>query len=242
MEVEPRYNRPRMLTIQGQYEDSDEEMSDYQDTDYEERGEETEDNQEFEQFPRDDLLRARRAIGGEVGQFAAADLSTEDRHSMRVLTEEALPPPGHPLGADHEGVLETHAREYEREHRGSDPADPLYVQHRNLEPRDYHREQLSVYQEREAQEMLRSRQQEDVWQEQRRQAYHRTREGRPHPHPRRGGSGEQWEAEHQPSMGAPHQAESGGVEGRHPSWSEHHQGQRLPRGVNPRRYYLHGDF
>ncbi|KAK8399535.1 hypothetical protein O3P69_003539 [Scylla paramamosain] len=243
--VEHRINRPRMLTVQGQYESSAEEM-DEQDTsrksaftDKQQTGDEkrSEESEGRDHFSREDLQRVRRAVMGGDGPYPEAQMNNEEQHSMRVISEEALPPtPQQPGGVEPDDEREARSQGYTHEEPlqgGHENLDQLYIQHRNLERQGYHREQQIVQQEIEAQEMLRLRQQEEMWQEQRRQAHQRARESYPPPHGRR---------EHYPP-GAPYHAESGGLDRQHPVWRDHQlHGQRLPRGVNPRRYYRSEDL
>lgn len=248
--LEERDNRPRMLTIQGQYEDSEEFDADH-DTpevyvkDGEEPGEEkTEERKSLQEFPLDEHLRGRRAFRGEYGEFLGTRLDSEEHQSMKVISEEVLPDNPQEIHAmelknEPEGPSQQYTRREQFQYE-PETLDHLYVQQRNLERHNYHREEQIVHKELKEQEMLRHHQQE-LWQEQRRQPHHWSREG--HPLPRRQGGEEHWEVGRPSSMSVPHQGEAGRVEGRHPAWRDNqHHGQRLPRGVNPRRYYMHDDF
>ncbi|XP_050723391.1 trichohyalin-like isoform X2 [Eriocheir sinensis] len=119
--------------------------------------------------------------------------------------------------------------------------DQLYIQHMNLERNNYHREKQIVGKEISDRELLRHREQERLWEEQRRQTHNKSPQGQPRtpPQQRTPGSGLK-----QRESGRPHQEETRHREEfipydeRHPAWRD----QRLPRGVNPKRYYIHNDL
>lgn len=119
--------------------------------------------------------------------------------------------------------------------------DQLYIQHMNLERNNYHREKQIVEKEISHRELLRHSEQERLWEEQRRQTHNRLPQEQPRTPPqhermpqnqRTPGSGfEQRES-------GRHREEFIPYDERHPAWRD----QRLPRGVNPKRYHIHNDL
>ncbi|XP_045130259.1 uncharacterized protein DDB_G0290301-like isoform X2 [Portunus trituberculatus] len=241
---EQRTNRPRMLTVHGQYESSAEEIHN-QDTSRESafankpeaRGEHGEENKGKDHLSREDLQRASRAVMNGEGTYPDAQINNKEQHSMRVISEERLPlTPQQPVSVKPDGELKARSQRYIHEHppqRGHEYLEQLYIQHGN-QNQGYQHEQQIVQQEIEAQEW-RLRQQEEMWQEHGRQAHQKARENYAPPHRR--------ELHYPPPSGGPHHAESGGLDRQHPVWRDHQlHGQRLPRGVSPRRYHRSGDL
>lgn len=140
-----------------------------------------------------------------------------------------------------EDIQTQHSPEDDRQ-RQQQVLDQLYIQHLNLERNNYHRERQIVEKEINQREMMRNREKEQMWLEQRRQAPNRSPQEhhRPLQHQEMTpGSGlEQRESGRSQQEEAVHREEFIPYDERHPAWRD----QRLPRGVNPKKYYIRNEF
>lgn len=169
---------------------------------------------------------------------------TPQHHFRQVQAEEAFTrpqPQENSIGHIQRTSEDHRLHRVEDDHNYQQTLDQLYIQHMNLERNNYHREQQVVEKEIEQREMLERQRKEELWKDQRRQTHAmqpQEQNGTPQHHYRMPDSGmEQWEG--RSHYEEPQHVEFIPYDERHPAWTN----QRLPRGVNPNKYYIiHNDL